>query len=288
MADCNCKLQIQIFSEVIVTKYSYSYIPIKSHNTNKCVYALILTLAGVALTWGSVFLSNGNTKQMQSGCAGSAFIVFKCTGSFGLFSSMTYPKENPEHVEQSSAGDLWKDLEMNWIWSNETFSYIPTFSFSQECHSHRIAQKRRLIVHIAWINVEHFLWAENDWYRRIPSTFEIFDFLYRKSYYKMWKSSSEENELTNHSFVLLYLVCTKFFFLPLVSFRHPLFPLLALLFEKCEQATQGSECITSASFDVDIENFVHQQEREHKPFFSEDPELDNLVGQWLRQQTLSA
>uniref|UniRef100_A0A8C2JJM2 MEIS N-terminal domain-containing protein n=1 Tax=Cyprinus carpio TaxID=7962 RepID=A0A8C2JJM2_CYPCA len=60
-----------------------------------------------------------------------------------------------------------------------------------------------------------------------------------------------------------------------VSCRHPLFPLLALLFEKCEQATQGSECITSASFDVDIENFVHQQEQDHKPFFSEDPELDN-------------
>ncbi|KAG2469607.1 PKNX2 protein, partial [Polypterus senegalus] len=58
---------------------------------------------------------------------------------------------------------------------------------------------------------------------------------------------------------------------------HPLFPLLALLFEKCEQATQGSECITSASFDVDIENFVHQQEQDHKPFFSEDPELDNLM-----------
>ncbi|KAJ3589211.1 hypothetical protein NHX12_010058, partial [Muraenolepis orangiensis] len=45
----------------------------------------------------------------------------------------------------------------------------------------------------------------------------------------------------------------------------------------CEQATQGSECITSASFDVDIENFVHQQEQDHKPFFSEDPELDNLM-----------
>uniref|UniRef100_A0A673A8T8 Pbx/knotted 1 homeobox 2 n=1 Tax=Sphaeramia orbicularis TaxID=375764 RepID=A0A673A8T8_9TELE len=67
------------------------------------------------------------------------------------------------------------------------------------------------------------------------------------------------------------------FFLCLYPFRHPLFPLLALLFEKCEQATQGSECITSASFDVDIENFVHQQERDHKPFFSEDPELDNLM-----------
>ncbi|XP_040182373.1 homeobox protein PKNOX2 isoform X3 [Rana temporaria] len=60
-------------------------------------------------------------------------------------------------------------------------------------------------------------------------------------------------------------------------YRHPLFPLLTLLFEKCEQATQGSECITSASFDVDIENFVHQQEQERKPFFSEDPELDNLM-----------
>lgn len=66
-----------------------------------------------------------------------------------------------------------------------------------------------------------------------------------------------------------------------MSGRHPLFPLLALLFEKCEQATQGSECITSASFDVDIENFVHQQEQDHKPFFSEDPELDNLVNMSL-------
>lgn len=72
----------------------------------------------------------------------------------------------------------------------------------------------------------------------------------------------------------IYKCCA---FVSLSLLRHPLFPLLALLFEKCEQATQGSECITSASFDVDIENFVHQQERENKPFFSEDPELDNLV-----------
>nr|XP_020462215.1 homeobox protein PKNOX1 isoform X3 [Monopterus albus] len=60
-------------------------------------------------------------------------------------------------------------------------------------------------------------------------------------------------------------------------YRHPLFPLLALLFEKCEQSTLSSECITSASFDVDIENFVRNQEKEGKPFFSEDPELDNLM-----------
>ncbi|CAL1581966.1 unnamed protein product [Knipowitschia caucasica] len=60
-------------------------------------------------------------------------------------------------------------------------------------------------------------------------------------------------------------------------YRHPLFPLLALLFEKCEQSTMSSDCITSASFDVDIENFVRNQEKEGKPFFSEDPELDSLM-----------
>ncbi|KAJ8367200.1 hypothetical protein AAFF_G00324430 [Aldrovandia affinis] len=60
-------------------------------------------------------------------------------------------------------------------------------------------------------------------------------------------------------------------------YRHPLFPLLALLFEKCEQSTQGSDCVTSASFDVDIENFVRSQEKEGKAFFSEDPDVDNLM-----------
>lgn len=76
-----------------------------------------------------------------------------------------------------------------------------------------------------------------------------------------------------------YVECTFFSFPP----RHPLFPLLALLFEKCEQSTQGSEGTTSASFDVDIENFVRKQEKEGKPFFCEDPETDNLVSKlmWL-------
>lgn len=64
--------------------------------------------------------------------------------------------------------------------------------------------------------------------------------------------------------------------------RHPLFPLLALLFEKCEQATQGAEGTTSASFDGDIESFVRKQEKEGKPFFCEDPETDNLVSGWVR------
>lgn len=71
--------------------------------------------------------------------------------------------------------------------------------------------------------------------------------------------------------------CTMSVFSGFLSPRHPLFPLLALLFEKCEQSTQGSEGTTSASFDVDIENFVRKQEKEGKPFFCEDPETDNLV-----------
>ncbi|KAJ8246712.1 hypothetical protein GJAV_G00254560 [Gymnothorax javanicus] len=60
-------------------------------------------------------------------------------------------------------------------------------------------------------------------------------------------------------------------------YRHPLFPLLALLFEKCEQSTQASECVSSASFDMDILNFVRSQEKEGKAFFSDDPDIDNLM-----------
>ncbi|TSL54360.1 Homeobox protein PKNOX1 [Bagarius yarrelli] len=60
-------------------------------------------------------------------------------------------------------------------------------------------------------------------------------------------------------------------------YRHPLFPLLTLLFEKCEQSTQSSDCVTSASFDIDIQNFVLNQEKELKAFISEDSELDNLM-----------
>ena len=52
---------------------------------------------------------------------------------------------------------------------------------------------------------------------------------------------------------------------------------MALLFEKCEQATQTPDCPSSDSFDVDIQAFVHHQEQDRKPFFSDDSELDSLV-----------
>ncbi|KAJ9585316.1 hypothetical protein L9F63_002901 [Diploptera punctata] len=60
-------------------------------------------------------------------------------------------------------------------------------------------------------------------------------------------------------------------------YKHPLFPLLALLFERCEQATQSAECPNSESFNMDIQAFVQHQERDRKPFFVNDPEVDGLM-----------
>lgn len=60
-------------------------------------------------------------------------------------------------------------------------------------------------------------------------------------------------------------------------FRHPLFPLLALLFERCEQATQSAAISNSESFNMDIQAFVQHQERDRKPFLINDTEIDGLV-----------
>ena len=60
-------------------------------------------------------------------------------------------------------------------------------------------------------------------------------------------------------------------------FRHPLFPLMALLFEKCEAQSIGAEANPLESFDADIQAFVRHQEKEKQPFFSDDEELDALV-----------
>ena len=38
--------------------------------------------------------------------------------------------------------------------------------------------------------------------------------------------------------------------------RHPLFPLLALLFEKCELATQSPDSASTDSFNIDVQTFV--------------------------------
>ena len=60
-------------------------------------------------------------------------------------------------------------------------------------------------------------------------------------------------------------------------YRHPLFPLLGLLFEKCEQTTATSECPPCSTFDNEIKDFIIQHNREGKPFFTEDADLNTLV-----------
>ncbi|XP_050425758.1 homeobox protein PKNOX2-like [Adelges cooleyi] len=60
-------------------------------------------------------------------------------------------------------------------------------------------------------------------------------------------------------------------------YKHPLFPLLALLFERCEQATQSATISNSENFNIDIQAFVQHQERDRKPFLTNDTEIDGLM-----------
>lgn len=73
-------------------------------------------------------------------------------------------------------------------------------------------------------------------------------------------------------------------------YRHPLLPLLAKLFEKCEQSTQTCECTPATAFDDEIKKGILQMNREGKPFYTDDRDLDNLVRQayiLLRQIQIS-
>lgn len=60
-------------------------------------------------------------------------------------------------------------------------------------------------------------------------------------------------------------------------YKHPLFPLLALLFEKCELATQSIDVPTSDSFNADIQVFMQQQQQDKKPFLSDSQETNELI-----------
>lgn len=60
-------------------------------------------------------------------------------------------------------------------------------------------------------------------------------------------------------------------------YHHPLLPLLAKLFEKCEESTQTCECTPANAFDNEIKNGIIQMNRDGKPFYTEDRDLDNLV-----------
>ncbi|XP_075589985.1 homeobox protein unc-62 [Dermatophagoides farinae] len=67
-------------------------------------------------------------------------------------------------------------------------------------------------------------------------------------------------------------------------YSHPLFPLLALLFEKCELATQSITAFETdsnlAMFNREIEDFINHHHRTlgtNSSFFTDDPEVDSLM-----------
>jgi len=70
---------------------------------------------------------------------------------------------------------------------------------------------------------------------------------------------------------------------------HPLFPLLALIFEKCELATctprepgvAGGDVCSSESFNEDIQVFA-KQIRQEKPYYVPNLELDSLMVQAIQ------
>lgn len=60
-------------------------------------------------------------------------------------------------------------------------------------------------------------------------------------------------------------------------YRHPLFPLLRIMFEKCEIATNSIDSVHAITFDNEIKSFITQMAKENKPFFTDDAEVDGLV-----------
>lgn len=96
----------------------------------------------------------------------------------------------------------------------------------------------------------------------------------------------------SHSFIfkIIKLFFSMVFLTAFSICRHPLFSLLALMLEKCEQATQGyipkatsaspngtNGNTDSDSFTKDIQAFVQMLEKENRPLLTNNAELDGLV-----------
>ncbi|RDD46089.1 Homeobox protein PKNOX2 [Trichoplax sp. H2] len=60
-------------------------------------------------------------------------------------------------------------------------------------------------------------------------------------------------------------------------YHHPLFPLLVMLYEKCERATWGNESPSSSSFDAAIEDFLRRQSQERKNCVTENEEVNSMM-----------
>ena len=60
------------------------------------------------------------------------------------------------------------------------------------------------------------------------------------------------------------------------NIRHPLYPLLALLFEKCELATQSPDSANTDSFNVDVQTFVQVTSRAVINIYHFDQHLNGI------------
>jgi len=67
----------------------------------------------------------------------------------------------------------------------------------------------------------------------------------------------------------------------LLVYSHPLFPLLALIFEKCELATHSLTAFETDSSlkccDAEIVSFIEQHQKSGVALFTDRPEVDSLV-----------
>lgn len=60
-------------------------------------------------------------------------------------------------------------------------------------------------------------------------------------------------------------------------YQHPLFPLLQVLFEKCESATKSIDQADTLIFENEIKTYISEMTKGNKPFFTDDAEVDSLV-----------
>ena len=60
-------------------------------------------------------------------------------------------------------------------------------------------------------------------------------------------------------------------------YQHPLFPLLRLLFEKCESATKSIDNADSLCFEAEMKAYITEMAKVNKPFFTDNVEVDTLV-----------
>lgn len=69
--------------------------------------------------------------------------------------------------------------------------------------------------------------------------------------------------------------------LSVVVYRHPLFPLLALMLEKCEEATRGEADTQTvlSSLENDVQVFIQHEKDGNKMLTTDDVEVDELVRQ---------